>query len=308
MTLPRPLPADAAARAVRLAPDGADAGGVRGLVSGTIPFSAVDGPGNRFAVFLQGCNMDCPACHNPHTIRVCDDCGACVDGCPTAALEVVGGAVRWRPDACIGCDACIAACPDASSPKARSVTPDALVAEVRPVAPFLSGVTVSGGEATQQATFVRAFFAALAADPITARLTRFVDGNGLTPPAVWDALEPVMDGAMIDLKAFDDDAHRALTGTPVAPVKASIDRLAARGLLHEVRLLIVPGRNDAPDALHRAATWLAGVAPDVHVRVTGFRRHGVRPGASGWREPTAREIRGYGDAVRAAGLANVTVV
>ena len=41
---------------------------MRGLVAGTIPFSNVDGPGNRFVVFLQGCNFDCVACHNPQTI------------------------------------------------------------------------------------------------------------------------------------------------------------------------------------------------------------------------------------------------
>ena len=42
--------------------------GIKGLVADTIPFSNVDGPGNRFVVFLQGCNFDCIACHNPQTI------------------------------------------------------------------------------------------------------------------------------------------------------------------------------------------------------------------------------------------------
>ena len=37
---------------------------MRGLVADTIAFSNVDGPGNRFVVFMQGCNFDCVACHN----------------------------------------------------------------------------------------------------------------------------------------------------------------------------------------------------------------------------------------------------
>ena len=37
-------------------------------VADVVPFSWVDGPGNRYVVFLQGCPFDCIACHNPETI------------------------------------------------------------------------------------------------------------------------------------------------------------------------------------------------------------------------------------------------
>ncbi len=40
-------------------------------IADVIPFSWVDGPGNRFVVFTQGCSFDCLACHNPETIPPC---------------------------------------------------------------------------------------------------------------------------------------------------------------------------------------------------------------------------------------------
>lgn len=284
------------------------AGPVRGLISGTLPFSSVDGPGNRFVAFLQGCDFDCIACHNPYTIQVCDDCGVCVDHCDAGALSVVAGAVRWNPRACAGGDACIEVCPRDATPKTRSLTAAELVEMVRAPAPFLSGVTVSGGEATRQAAFVRAFFSALKADEDLARLTRLVDSNGAAPRSVWDDLDPVMDGAMIDLKALDPDVHRRLTGRPNDDVLASLRLLAARDKLVEVRLLLLPGVNDAPDQLARTAAWLRELGPHRPVKVIGFRRHGVRPVARALREPGPEAMAGYAAHLRAGGLDRLTVV
>ncbi len=40
---------------------------ITGMVNATESFGAVDGPGIRFIVFMQGCRMRCRYCHNPET-------------------------------------------------------------------------------------------------------------------------------------------------------------------------------------------------------------------------------------------------
>lgn len=41
-----------------------------GYVRKILPQSSVDGPGNRVAIFMQGCDFNCSYCHNPETIPV----------------------------------------------------------------------------------------------------------------------------------------------------------------------------------------------------------------------------------------------
>jgi pyruvate-formate lyase-activating enzyme len=236
-----------------------------GLVAKVIRNSWVDGPGNRFVVFLQGCGFDCLACHNPQTIP--------------AQSRAAG---------------------------ARSVGD--LVAEVRAVESFLSGVTVSGGEATRQPAFLRDFFTALRDDRQLARLTRYVDSNGDAPLAVWDDLMPVVDQTMVDLKALDADLHVRLTGRPNDRVLASIRHLAAHGKLFEVRLLLIPGVNDDDRTLATTAHWLREVDARIRVKVIGFRRHGVRATARRWPDATPEQITGWADRLVAAGIRDVEAV
>jgi pyruvate-formate lyase-activating enzyme len=218
------------------------------LVADVVDTSCVDGPGNRYVVFLQGCTFNCLACHNPHTI----------DRRPSAGT-------RWMDVA-------------------------DLHADIASRASFLSGVTVSGGEPTLQGTAVHELFERLGAHPTTARLTRLVDSNGDADPHVWDVLATSMHGAMIDLKALDPDVHQLLTGQSNIRVLAAIRRLAALDRLTEVRLLIVPGTNDAPEQLAATARWLGGMDPTPHTVVQGFRHQGTRSVARRFREATPADL------------------
>jgi len=248
-----------------------DALGVTGFVADTITFSNVDGPGNRFVVFLQGCNFDCVACHNPQTIPG----HAPVEG---------------------------------HHPRHRTVAD--LLGDVRRAAPFISGVTVSGGEATQQPRFLHALFTAVRNDRELSRLTCFVDSNGACDLWVWDGLldDGLLDGAMIDLKCLDPEVHRGMTGQPNDQVLASIRHLAAHDALHEVGLLLRAGVNDDPALLRRTAEWLAGVDPTMRLKVIGFRSHGARPHDPPLVEPTRTQLEAAVDELRSAGDFRISVV
>lgn len=41
---------------------------IKGYINTIIKSSIVDGPGNRIAIFMQGCNFNCFYCHNKETI------------------------------------------------------------------------------------------------------------------------------------------------------------------------------------------------------------------------------------------------
>jgi YjjW family glycine radical enzyme activase len=272
-------------------------------IAGSLQSSAVDGPGNRYVIFLQGCNFDCVACHNPTTIGRCDACGACVDACPHGALSFPEvGVVAYDEAACDHCRACVAPCPIDSDPAIRVVSSETVVAEIREVAGFLSGVTVTGGEPTMQLDALVALFTAIKADPDLRRLTTLVDSNGTPDRAGWERLLPVTDGAMIDLKAALPGLHEQLTGHGNGPVKKSIELLAAAGKLAEARLLVIEGVTDTDDELGAWAAFIGGVDPQIPVRVMTFRHQGTRPQAQQWPETSTEAAQRVRDRLTDLGL------
>ena len=287
-----------------------DKGGRTATVSRWLPFSCVDGPGNRLVLFLQGCNFRCPGCHNPHTIGLCDHCGDCVPGCPSGALTPIDGRVRWQASLCTHCDRCLDACPRSASPKTHQMSVAEVLVLLRRYGPLLTGITVSGGEATTQLPFVVALFAAIKAAPDLAHLTCLLDSNGSLGETGWQRLLPVLDGTMIDLKGWRESVHHSLTGQGRERVLASLQLLARAGKLAELRLLQVPGRSDFLDARGELdaglAAFLQTLGP-VPIRLNGFRHHGVRGEAMGWQEAAMEELDRLSNALKVKGFGPIAL-
>jgi len=277
----------------------------RATVSKILTYSIVDGPGNRLVIFLQGCNFNCTACHNPHTIGECNHCGDCVPACHADALSLVDGRIVFNPLTCDQCDDCLEVCPIDANPMVREYSVENILALAREHRPFLTGITVSGGEPTRQLKFVVALFAAIKADEALEGLDCFIDSNGNLGASGWEHLLPVTDGVMLDIKSFDNMLHRELTGKDNLKSLQSARLLHEAGKLYELRFLLVPGQTDGDAELDRLVDFVRTLGGEVRVRLNAFQHHGVRPKAREWAPMSKTGVGRAAARLREAGIRNV---
>ena len=81
-----------------------------------------------------------------------------------------------------------------------------------------------------------------------------------------------IDAANVDLKGFNDDFYRRLTGGRLEPVLDTLRWLARRsGTWLEITNLLIPGENDAPAEIERMCRWIAAdLGLDVPLHFSAF--------------------------------------
>ena len=240
-------------------------------VNRIIPFSNVDGPGNRTAVFFQGCPFNCLYCHNPETIHLCQSCGACVKTCPAGALTLdLDGTIRWDSAACVQCDTCIRTCPRDASPKIRWMTVEELMAELRRSMPYIRGISTSGGECTLQNEFLIALFTEVR----KLGKTCLIDSNGSFDFEKDPRVLRVSEGVMLDVKAVEKSWSDQLISYPRDTVLKNLDYLLKVGKLYEVRTVILPDRDRENEETVR---YVAGhIGDGCFYKIIRYRPFGVR--------------------------------
>jgi len=168
------------------------------------------------------------------------------------------------------------------------------------------GFTLSGGEPLMQHRFAVKLFTAAKAMGIHAAL----DTNGYYGERLADADLDLIDLVLLDVKAWDPERHRRLTGMAIGPTLEFARRLAARGMPIWVRFVLVPGLTDDRADIEGIAGFAAGLGTVQRVDILPFHQMGrfkwntlgLDYKVSDAQPPSAEAVERAATVFRAAGL------
>jgi len=240
-----------------------------GLVFNIMRFSLHDGPGIRTTVFLKGCPLSCPWCHNPESQSYQPEAmfvsGRCIR-CQTCCYVCESGALRWNngpqrnPARCTFCGACAEACPaEARKLVGTPIQVGELVEKIRRDVAFFDesggGVTFSGGEPLAQPRFLESALAACKTEGIHTVL----DTCGYAPSAVLRRVLPYVDLFLFDLKLVDDTRHQRVVGVSNSSILENLAILASERASVVARIPVIPGINDDDQNLEQSFQFLGKI-------------------------------------------------
>jgi pyruvate formate lyase activating enzyme len=140
----------------------------------------------------------------------------------------------------------------------------------RGLAAMSGGFTLSGGEPLMQDRFVVKLLAAAKEMGIHTAL----DTNGALGARLSDADLEHVDLVLLDLKSWEPELHRRLTGMEVGPVLDFARRLAASRIPIWVRFVLVPGFTDGTENIAPIARFSADLGNVERVDVLPFHQMG----------------------------------
>lgn len=304
------------------------------LVTEIQRFSLQDGPGIRTTIFLKGCPLRCPWCHNPETQKShqelyfyknkCSSCGRCVDICPANACVFDFSSSPGRPtiyldrEKCLKCMTCVSHC----LKQARSVcgvplSMDEIVQEVLADVLFYKnsggGVTISGGDPLLHPNFCHELATRLRREGV------HVAVETSCFPKNWSAIEPlleVIDLFIVDLKSLDAIKHESVIRWPLSPILANLDGLFKARANVRLHIPFIPGFNDSSQDINAFVSFITAHAGYVSgVDILSYHCHGEGKyralgrtyAYEGVEESDSDRMHQFAQALRRAGIPSVTI-
>jgi pyruvate formate lyase activating enzyme len=132
------------------------------------------------------------------------------------------------------------------------------------------GLTVSGGEPLVQNCFVVKLFRAAKELGIHTA----IETNGFLGARLSDEELDLIDLVILDMKAFEPEQHKRVTGIGNEPVLAFAERLAERKRPMWLRYVLVPGLMDDPDEMRRVASFGASLGVVERAEILPFHQMG----------------------------------
>jgi len=230
------------------------------LITNIQRYSLQDGPGIRTTIFVKGCPLRCPWCHNPETqktlpeinynVEKCIGCAKCAEVCPTGATYIEGEGtdsfLRFDRTKCTGCGKCVKVClAGARELIGQSITMDEIVKEALADRLFFmnsgGGVTISGGDPLLFPQFTLELAKRFKKEMVhlaieTAAFCRWTD---------LEQLVEHVDLFLIDLKTMDAVKYKKHIHGDLNVILKNLENLLESKASVRVRLPIIPGFNDS---------------------------------------------------------------
>ena len=232
-------------------------------------FCTGDGPGIRTTVFLKGCTLRCPWCHNPESqafrpqillnANLCIGCGACDDTCHAGDAKGTLASCDTRLNVCApaSCFACAGVCPSGCLEVAgKRVSVEDVMQEILQDEAYYrhsgGGMTLSGGEPMAQPAFSRELLEAAK----KAGLHTAIETSGDGRLEDFLAAAPVTDLWLWDIKMMDASLYKELTGGDMDRMLINLDAVAASDASIRFRVLYVPDYHDREGIAESTAALL----------------------------------------------------
>ncbi len=149
---------------------------------------------------------------------------------------------------------------------AYEMPPERVIAHAQ-ASPGVRSVGYGFGEPT---VFIE-YMTAMAERARAAGLLNLLHTAGYIEPAPLRSIAGLMDAANVDLKGFDPAFYRDVTGGELAPVLATLKRLAEASLHIEITNIVIPSLNDDMAAIGRMCRWIvAELGPHVPLHFARF--------------------------------------